>query len=223
MTRLIRLTNILIHLQTKRKITAQELADKFDISLRTVYRDIRVLEEAGVPVIGEAGTGYSLMEGYRIPPVMFNEQEINALLTAKKLLQKNTDKSFAENLDSIITKIKAIIRYSEKEKAEILEERVQVFADEKPASTNFLSTIQSAIVNRIILKIKYHALSTDAITERFVEPLAAYFTQDKWVMIAFCRLRNDLREFRIDRILHLTTNNTTFADRHFSLEDYIRS
>ena len=89
MTRLTRLTNILLHLQSRRVVTAQELADKFGIAQRTVYRDIRALEEAGVPVIGEVGRGYSLADGYRIPPVMFTQQEVNALLTAQQYFQKN--------------------------------------------------------------------------------------------------------------------------------------
>ena len=84
MTRLTRLTSILLHLQSKRVVTAQELAVRFDITLRTIYRDIRALEEAGVPIIGEVGKGYSLVEGYRLPPVMFTEQEINALLNLTK-------------------------------------------------------------------------------------------------------------------------------------------
>jgi predicted DNA-binding transcriptional regulator YafY len=79
-------------------ITAQELADRFGITQRTVYRNIRALEEAGVPVSGEAGKGYSLVDGYRVPPVMFTEQEINALLTAQQYFQKNADKSAYNDL-----------------------------------------------------------------------------------------------------------------------------
>lgn len=78
MNRIDRLTAILTHLQTKRLVKAQHLADRFNISLRTVYRDIRALEEAGVPIIGEAGAGYSLLEGYRLPPVMFTQEEAMA-------------------------------------------------------------------------------------------------------------------------------------------------
>ena len=86
MNRIDRLAAILIQLQSKRLVKAQEIADKFDISLRTVYRDVKALEEGGVPVIGEAGSGYTLMEGYRLPPVMFSQEEATALLTASKLI-----------------------------------------------------------------------------------------------------------------------------------------
>lgn len=221
MTRLSRLTNLLLHLQAKRVVTSHELADKFGISQRTVYRDIKALEEAGVPIIGEVGTGYSLMDGYRIPPLMFTEQEINALVTVQHLLKKNQDKSLQKNLDDLATKVKAILKYSAKEKSEILEKRVLIFSDQKNTKTEFLASIQSAIVNSFLLKIKYHTIYSDSISERSVEPLAVYFTKENWILIAHCRLRNELREFRIDRILNLSTIHEQFTDRNFSFEDYI--
>jgi len=204
-------------------VTAQELADKFNITQRTVYRDIRALEEAGVPIIGEVGKGYSLSDGYRIPPVMFTQQEINALLTAQQYFQKNADKSAYNDLTNVVTKIKAIIRYSEKEKAEKLEERLHIFSNDQTNETNLLSTIQLAITNCWVLKIKYHTFYSDTVSIRLVEPLGVYLTKGNWIMVAFCRLRNDLREFRIDRILNLTTTTDTFLDRLFSLEDYFSS
>ncbi|TAJ51095.1 MAG: HTH domain-containing protein, partial [Chitinophagaceae bacterium] len=96
MNRIDRVTAILIQLQSKRVVKAQEIADRFGISLRTVYRDVKTLEEAGIPVIGEAGVGYSIMEGYRLPPVMFTQEEATALLTAEKLVEKLTDASTRE-------------------------------------------------------------------------------------------------------------------------------
>jgi len=223
MTRLTRLTNILLHLQSGRVVTAQELADKFDITQRTVYRDIKALEEAGVPIIGEVGKGYSLADGYRIPPVMFTQQEINALLTAQQYFKKNADKSAYNDLTNVVTKIKAIIRYSEKEKAEKLEKRLHIFSNDQTNETNLLSTIQLAITNCWVLKIKYHTFYSDTVSNRLVEPLGVYLTKGNWIMVAFCRLRNDLREFRIDRILNLTTTTDTFPDRLFSLEYYFSS
>src|SRR5699024_8506905 len=88
-----RIVAILIQLQSKKVIKAQELADRFQVSLRTIYRDIRSLETAGVPLYGEAGTGYSLMEGYRLPPVMFTREEAGSFVAAEKLMQHFTDKN----------------------------------------------------------------------------------------------------------------------------------
>lgn len=223
MVRLTRLTNILLHLQSRRVVTAQELAEKFGITQRTVYRDIRALEEAGVPVIGEAGKGYSLAESYRVPPLMFTEQEINALITAQQYFGKNADKSVYNDLVNVVTKIKAIIRYSEKEKAEKLEERIYIFPNDPSKETNLLSIIQVAITNCSVLKIKYRTSGSDSHTDRLVEPLAVYMTKGNWIMIAYCRLRNDLREFRIDRMLDLAATSNTFTERQFSFEDYMSS
>jgi predicted DNA-binding transcriptional regulator YafY len=223
MNRLTRLTNILLYLQTKRVVTAQELAHKFDITQRTVYRDIRVLEEAGVPIIGTAGKGYSLIDGYRMPPVMFTQQEINALLTAQQYFQNKADKSTYHELTNAITKVKAIIRYSEKEKAEKLENRLYVFPNDETTETNLLSTIQVAIINCQVLKIKYYAHYSETVADRCVEPLGIYSTKGNWIVVAFCRLRNELREFRIDRVLNLTVTADRFPECDFTLEKYFRS
>ena len=108
--RLSRLTAILTQLQTKRLLTATNLADKFNVSIRTIYRDIRALEQAGVPIITEDGKGYSLMEGYKIPPVMFTEKQANALILAEQLVLKNKDTSFIKDYIEAIDKIKAVFK-----------------------------------------------------------------------------------------------------------------
>ncbi len=115
MNRIDRVSAILIHLQTKKIVKAQEIADRFSISLRTVYRDIKALEESGVPVGGEAGVGYQLMEGYRLPPVMFTKEEAIAFLTAEKMVEKLTDASSKKHYKEAMLKIKAVLRYSEKD------------------------------------------------------------------------------------------------------------
>ena len=223
MIRLTRLTNILLHLQSKQVVTAQELADKFGITQRTVYRDIKVLNEAGVPVVGSAGKGYSLVDGYRVPPVMFTQQEINALLTAQQYFQNKADKSTYNELTNAIMKIKAIIRYSEKAKAEKLEKRLYVHSNEVASETNLLSTIQLAITDCQVLKIKYYTHYTDSVADRSIEPLGIYSTSGNWIVIAFCRLRNELRSFRIDRMLNLVVTGEKFPESDFTLEGYFSS
>src|SRR4051812_19946900 len=126
MNRIDRLSAILIQLQSRSLVKAQQLADKFSISLRTVYRDVHALQEAGVPVIGEAGTGYSLMEGYKLPPVMFNQDEATALLTAAKLMQSKTDAASIKNYTTALDKIKAVLRHSEKDHLEEIDAHIAV-------------------------------------------------------------------------------------------------
>jgi predicted DNA-binding transcriptional regulator YafY len=102
-SRLSRITAILTQLQTKRMITAPTLAEKYSVSVRTIYRDIRSLEQSGVPIVTEEGKGYSLMEGYRLPPVHFTESEANALITAEQLVLKNNDASLIEHYPVLLS------------------------------------------------------------------------------------------------------------------------
>src|SRR3954454_9013917 len=115
MNRIDRVTAILIHLQSKKIVKAQDIAERFNISLRTVYRDIKTLEEAGVPLIGEAGIGYSIMDGYRLPPVMFTKEEATAFLTAEKLMEKLTDPLSEESYKSAMYKVRSVLRVAEKD------------------------------------------------------------------------------------------------------------
>lgn len=105
MNRINRVTSILIQLQSKKIIPAKEIAQRFNISLRTVYRDIRTLEEAGIPIGSEAGKGYFLVEGFLLPPVMFTAAEVGALITAGKFLNCHGDESFIKDFDSAMYKV----------------------------------------------------------------------------------------------------------------------
>ena len=122
--RLSRLTAIITQLQSKRIVTANYLAERHNVSVRTIYRDIRTLEKSGIPIITEEGKGYSIMEGYHLPPVLFTEDEANALITVEQLVIKNKDQSFSENVSSAIEKIKSILRYSQKGNADLLADRI---------------------------------------------------------------------------------------------------
>jgi predicted DNA-binding transcriptional regulator YafY len=219
--RLPRLTAILTQLQTKRLLTASELALKFSVSNRTIYRDIKALEQSGVPILTEEGKGYSLMEGYRIPPIMFSESEANALITAEQLVLKNKDASFVKEYTEAIGKIKSVLRSNTKDKANLLSNRI-VFGqnDDFVRTSNYLSTLQLALTNFNLVKINYYSPNNNETTERIVEPFAIYTTQENWLLIAFCRLRNDYRAFRLDRIKSLSVLNETFEPHKITFEEY---
>lgn len=219
--RLSRLTAILTQLQTKRLITASELADKFQISTRTVYRDIKALEKAGVPIVTEEGKGYSILDGYRIPPVMFTENEANALITAEQLVLRNKDASFVKNYSEAITKIKSVLRHNTKDKVNLLSNRIVIRHNPETIRTSsYLSELQLALTNFTIVEVLYHSPENDQTTIRKIEPFAIYSTQENWLLIAFCRLRNDFRTFRLDRIQKLTALNETFEPHKMSLHEY---
>jgi len=219
--RLSRLTAILTQLQTKKILTASELANKFSVSNRTIYRDIKALEQAGVPILTENGKGYTIMEGYRIPPVMFTESEANALITAEQLIIKNKDASFVKEYTEALNKIKSVLRNTTKDKANLLSNRI-VFRhnSDNDRTSNYLSTLQLALTNFNLTKIKYHSPDTDQTTERTIEPFAIYSTQENWLLIAFCRLRKDFRAFRLDRIQSLNILTEKFEPHKITLQEY---
>lgn len=220
--RLTRLTQIVTLLQSKRLVTATELSRKFQVSVRTIYRDIRTLEDSGIPVVTEEGKGYFLQEGYQLPPIMFSEEEANALITAEQLILKNKDTSLVENYREAITKVKAVLRYSQKDKVDLLSQRIVFRANtEKEQSSNYLIQIQSAITNFHLLELGYLSLENN-FTKRTVEPFALYSTNENWLLIAYCRLRNEFRVFRLDCVQNMRVLNDVFTPHEITLEEYFK-
>ncbi|MHA7057462.1 helix-turn-helix transcriptional regulator [Aquimarina sp. M1] len=221
MKRLHRLTAILVKLQSQKVVQASDLASKFDVSIRTIYRDMLALSDAGVPIGAEAGTGYYLVDGYSLPPIMFTEKEANALITASKIIQTNNDVSLISDYKEAIEKLKAILNSTQKEKLELLEQRIVSPFYEKSPSSTYLSVIQKAITDLRVLEIEYTSASRE-FTKRTIEPLGVYFTNTIWVMIAYCRLRKEYREFRTDRIINLIETSELFPPKFFTLEEYFK-
>ena len=225
MNRIDRLHAILTHLQSKKLVTAQEIADRFKISLRTVYRDVKALDESGIPVIGEAGSGYSIMEGYRLPPVMFTQEEASALLLGAKLAEHFTDASIRKQYDSALFKIKAVIRGVDKDYVENLEEHVAVFrsgVSHPELNDRFIGQLQKAIVEKKVVHLVYMANHSQETTERDVEPIGLCYYGESWHLIGWCRLRSDYRDFRLNRIKRMEIKETSFAEKqHRSLQEYI--
>lgn len=218
--RISRLTAILTQLQSKKLLTAKYFADKFSVSVRTIYRDIRALEQAGVPILTEEGKGYSLMEHYRLPPVMFTEGEANALITAEQLVLKNKDASFIKEYSEAFAKIKAVLKQNVKDKANLLAERVQFRQNiVNRITSNHLSTLQYALTNFFLTEINYTNEDNNN-TTRIIEPFALINTQENWLLLAWCRLRNEFRFFRLDRIEKLEIHTEKFEPHKMTLQEY---
>ena len=226
MNRIDRLQAILIQLQSKRVVRAQELADRFEVSLRTIYRDVRALEEGGIPIGAEAGIGYYLTEGYHLPPVMFTREEASALLMAGKILEKHTDKNLQTHFRDALYKVKAVLDRDKKDELEELESKIIIdpFGWQfKDHSANLMvSKIQSILPLRKPVKIIYNANYSGKRTERVVEPIGLCFYSNQWHLIAYCQLRNDYRDFRTDRIEKFDVTNGRFTKiDHPSLQNYL--
>lgn len=230
MNRIDRLTAILIHLQSKRVVKAEEISQRFSMSMRTVYRDVKALMEAGVPIGSEPGKGYFIVEGYHLPPVMFTQDEASSMLLAGKLVEKLTDNSVRISFDSALHKVKAVLSASEKDHLESLQNLVQVL--ERPRVTeenretfpdHFLTAIQRAVVKKQVLKIDY-TNNQQELTSREVEPIGIFYYGAAWHLIAWCRLRNGYRDFRADRIRNLINTELSFEPRNLiSLQEYFQS
>lgn len=225
MNRIDRVTAILVHLQSRRVVKAQDLAERFCISLRTVYRDIRTLEEAGIPIIGEAGIGYSIMDGYRLPPVMFTREEATALLTAEKLVEKLTDKTTNRIYGEAMLKIRSVLRVSERDHLESLESHIAVidspYFQNTEHETAYLQHILKAIAEKRALNIDYFAEHSQQQTNRSIEPVGIFFMGRNWYLIAWCSLRNDYRTFRVDHIRFLSVTEVRFDKEHPALQSFL--
>lgn len=218
--RLSRLTAILTQLQTKRILTSRSLAEKFGVTLRTIYRDIRALQDAGVPILTEDGKGYTLMEGYKIPPVMFTENQANALILAEQLVLKNKDASFIKDYSEAIDKIKAVLKQSEKDKVNLLADRTRFEQNiKRERNSNNLSDLQFALTNFYVTKIDY-TNESDKTSSRLIEPFALISTQENWLLVAWCRLRQEFRYFRLDRMKKVDILNEKFPPHKMTLQEF---
>ena len=225
MNRIDRLHAILTHLQSKKRVTAQEVADRFNISLRTVYRDVKALEESGVPVIGEAGSGYTIMEGYRLPPVMFSQEEAAALLLGSKLAEHLADASVKKHFNAALYKIKAVLRAIDKEHVDQLDDHIAVISRMPSVDSDgrYLVDLQKSLGDKKVIYIRYQS-GEEAVTERKVEPIGLCYYGQAWHLIGWCKLRNNYRDFRVSRIQQLQITDEVFeADSHPSLQDYLQA
>ena len=192
--------------------------------MRTVYRDIKTLEEAGIPIMGEAGIGYSIMDGYKLPPIMFTREEAISFLTAEKFIENLTDASTANNYKSALYKIKAILKTTEKVHLEEMQNNIAVLKPIKQPKINdknHLQILLDGISKKLVLSIDYFANHNQQNTKRNIEPIGVFFKDNNWHLIAFCRLRNDYREFRVDRIDNLYVTDIIFNNEHPTLQNYL--
>jgi predicted DNA-binding transcriptional regulator YafY len=220
--RIDRLVAILIYLQGRRVTRAEDIADEFATSIRTVYRDIAALAEAGVPIIGEAGVGYSIVRGYHLPPVHFTTEEATALITANLLMDRFADKSLMSPMGSALAKIRAVLPADHQDHIARLESRMSLPTAQRPTRSASLFLIQKALAERTVLRISYRGAGKEESFPREIEPMGLTYYGDRWHLIAWCRMRRDYRDFRTDRIQELAALPERFEPRsNFSLDEFL--
>ena len=220
-----RIVAILIQLQSKKIVKAQELADRFEVSLRTIYRDIRTLEASGVPIYSEAGVGYALMDGYRLPPVMFTREEVSSFIAAEKLMQKFTDPSLGNHYATAMYKLKSVLRNTDKDWLSNIESRVvmqtaePLFNDRSP---NTLALLFESIAEKKQILLTYKTLEAEEPSNRNIEPVGVFHDNNSWYFLGYCHLRKDYRQFRTDRIQGIQKTECDFTIEHDALETYLK-
>jgi predicted DNA-binding transcriptional regulator YafY len=205
----------------RRATTASALAGQLGVSERTIYRDVRDLMASGTPIEGEAGVGYTLRRDYDLPPLMFDPEELEALVLGARLVAAFGDESLVRPARSAISKVESALPQKVKSKLE----RPPLFAPRMPASrarSAALDRIRAAMTGKQKLRLSYQRGDGEE-SFRVVRPLGAFFWGTSWTVTAWCELRNDFRNFRLDRIYELEIIQETFADEPGrTLRDYLR-
>lgn len=225
MNRIDRLTSIIIYLQGRKRTTIEQLAERYEISERTVFRDLKALEEAGVPIGSEAGEGYFIVKGYHLPPVMFSKSEAASMLAGERLMQRWQNTELGRSYTSALEKIRSVLSTEDKEYFESLDEHIQSYPYEienNPIpNEQIFSQLQYSIFNKEIIELIYERPYEEVQTKRKVEPLGLLIMGMHWYLAAWCKLREDYRMFRLDRILkfHSTGVKLRQPPQH-TLQDY---
>jgi predicted DNA-binding transcriptional regulator YafY len=210
MRRADRLFQLVQLIRGRRLSTADFLAARLEVSVRTVYRDVAALQQQGVPIEGEAGVGYRMRAGFDLPPLMFTKDEAQALVAVVRLARPALDAGLAAPAESALSKILAVLSPAARAAAESL----AVYAPHgrmDEALSRRLMQLREATESRHKLRLHYLDLG-GAASERVVRPLACFFWGPVWTVAAWCELREDFRSFRVDRIQDLTPLDARFRD-----------
>lgn len=217
MNRIDRLFAILLALQKQKRLRSQDLAEQFEVSKRTIYRDVLALNESGVPIVSLPGEGYELLEGYYLPPLNFSDSEAVALILGTQLLKQQAAGSVTIGAQLALDKIAAALPKSVRARVEALTSIISFFAmhDRFNLDDPRLLTLQGAIQGQRIVHLRYHGFERDAATERVVEPYRLFYVEGIWYVEGYCRLRQDMRTFRISRVEKLAPGTATFVKREY--------
>lgn len=226
MNRIDRLNALRILLESRRLITAREIAVHFGLTLRTVYRDIRSLQDAGIAIEGEAGVGYSLSRHAQLSPVSFESAEALSLLLAGKVVERHLDSYHTMVFEGALRKIRAALPLQEKDHLERLEAKIALPDFGIPRKgildPEALHPIQAALLQGSMLEIEYFTGRNQSISTRKVIPIGILFYGGYWHMIAWCDLRKEYRDFRVDRIRKLQDLGPQPGLKLKTLDEYLR-
>jgi predicted DNA-binding transcriptional regulator YafY len=213
MNRMDRLFAIVLQLQTHGQLRAQDLAARFEVSVRTIYRDVQALSEAGVPVAATPGHGYALVEGYFLPPLMFTAMEAGALALGADYVAPMLDAPFRAAAESAQAKLAHALTADAHRELREIQDSIRFVPSQRQPEHPRLRQLREAIVGRRVLRIEYQAYGRSASEARDIEPYGLIHFAGGWHLLAYCRSRQAPRNFRLDRIDHVTALPGHFEPR----------
>ena len=222
MKRLERLLGLALLLSARRRLRGEEMAAHFEVSLRTIYRDLHALQEAGFPVVGTAGDGYLLPAGSQLRPLALEPGEAEVLAMGARLLERVVDDELREALRGAVAKLEAVLGPAAVRRLSDSRSRV-LMPLLRSRAEGPLSLVLEAVREREVLEVVYHGVARGEPSRRQIEPLGLVRMDASWLVPAYCRLREDLRVFRADRFLEARATGERFEPRPgFTLEDLVR-
>lgn len=210
MRRADRLFQLVQLIRGRRLTTAAFLAQRLEVSERTVYRDVADLQQQGVPIEGEAGVGYRLGAGFELPPLMFTQNEASALVAAARMAQSWVDPALARDIETGLGKILSVLPRAARVSAEALALYAPAMGMDDAIRAQ-LQTLREAVQARQKLRLSYRDVSGDT-SDRTVRPLGCFYWGKVWTLSTWCELRNDFRGFRVDRMVTVDTLDERFRD-----------
>ena len=220
MKRLERLTAILSFLQSRKFSKVADIKQKFNISERTVFRDIKALEEAGVPITSEKEKGYYILGGHFLPPLAFTIDEAKSLIFVEQLARKYTDEKVFGYFSSALEKIKNKLRTHQIDDLESFQSTIRAYIN-PDFKLKYLYEVEQACQHKHILDIQYQDAKGKQ-TQRLIEPIGVTFYSQTWHLIAFCQLRNDYRDFSLLRVLQLRNTFKVSNRELLTLNQFIK-
>ncbi|MFD1175852.1 helix-turn-helix transcriptional regulator [Paenibacillus puldeungensis] len=210
---------ITLELQRSKVLRAEDLAAQFETSVRTIYRDIQALSEAGVPIVGSPGQGYSLMEGYFLPPVGFTAEEAVALLMGTDFIEQRLDAEYGSYSKAAKRKIEAILPETVRSESTRVRETMRLLHTGEPLTSEkereYLAEVRRAILERCKISFKYVKKIPESDgnrdSRRKIAPYGLTFVQGNWILVAHCDLRQDVRHFRLSRMTELAVLEERFS------------
>ncbi|KAA9010499.1 helix-turn-helix transcriptional regulator [Histidinibacterium aquaticum] len=219
MRRADRLFQIVQALRGGRLLTARALAEKLEVTTRTIYRDVADLQGSGVPIEGEAGVGYVMRAGYDLPPLMFTAAEITALVAGARLIRAWGGAGMAAAAEEALVKIEAVLPEAARARAASVPVHAFATPEFSPETRALIDRIEAASADRVRLALDY-ADASGRTTERVVRPLGLWFWGKVWTVVAWCELREDFRMFRLDRIRGCEDRGRFRDERGRTLRDF---